>query len=206
MQFKHKEGVRSKRSALHYLLLFVASLSLIGGIYLLILVLTPNIPLLYPAKEINVKTLSQPAGNMVYIPKIGVRTKINTGGPEALDDGAWHRFPERGDPVRGSNFIISAHRFEIGLTPAETRRRSPFYHINKLEVGDHIIVDFSGKRYGYEVTEKTSVKPTQIEIEAPTEEARLTLYTCTLKGRSDGREVIYAKPLGELVNGEISAI
>ena len=62
-------------------------------------------------------------------------------------------------------------------------------------------MDFQGKRYGYEIIEEKSVKPTQVEIEAPVpegEDAKLTLYTCTLKGESDGREVFIAKLLGEV--------
>lgn len=183
-------------------LLGVISLVLFAaGAYLLVLVLTPNVPVLYPVEEINVKELSKPQGDRVYIPKIGVNVSLASGGPEVLEEGAWHRYPERGDPVEGGNFIVSAHRFSLGATPGQTRKKSPFYHINKLSVGDQIIVDFGGKRYGYEVTKHTEVKPTQVEIEEPiTDEsdARMTLYTCTFKGETDGREVFYAKPLGEV--------
>lgn len=166
--------------------------------------MTPNIQVLYPAQPINAKTLKEPEGDRVIIPKIGVNVPINTGGAEALNDGAWHRFPERGDPVKGGNFILSAHRFEIGLTPGETARKSPFYHIEKMNVGDQVIVDFHKKRYAYEITQMKEVKPNQVEIEAPSDEAKMTLYTCTLKGETDGREVVIAKPLGEVdKNGNI---
>lgn len=205
MLFKHAKGTKKKAGVANFILMAIAFLCLAGGVYLLILVLTPSIPVLNQVEEINTKTLPKPTENKVYIPKIGVSIKFNTGGTEVLDYGAWHRFPERGDPVEGGNFILSAHRFEIGFTPAETRRKSPFYNIDKLSAGDQIIVDFEGKRYGYEVSEKVRVKPTQVEIEAPTEEARMTLYTCTLGGEADGREVIYAKPLGEVVDGKVSA-
>lgn len=203
MRFKHKKNVKQSggKRWLNKLLLVVSIACFAGGIYLLVLVLTPNVPVLYPVTEINPKTLPKPAGDRVYIPKIGVDVPINTGGPEALNDGAWHRYPERGDPVAGGNFILSAHRFSIGLTPGETKKRSPFYHINKLKTGDQILIDFGGKRYGYEITKHTEVKPTQVEIEAPLaegEEPHMTLYTCTLKGEADGREVYYAKPLGEV--------
>lgn len=185
-------------------LLVLSLIMLAGGLYLLLLVMTPNIPPLYPVEPIDVKKLEEPKGDRVVIPKIGVDVGIKTGGAEALDDGAWHRFPERGDPEKGGNFILSAHRFEIGFTPSETRRKSPFYHVEKLSVGDQIVVDYNGKRYGYEVTEKYQVKPDRVEIEAPSDEAKLTLYTCTLKGESDGREVIIAKPLGEVVDGNVA--
>lgn len=200
MRFKHRAGLtrraRHRRFAI-ILLLIIATAGLLGGIYLLVLVLTPSIPQLYPAQEITVKKLPQPVENRIYIPKIGVNVPFGRD-IKALNDGAWHRFPERGDPVKGGNFVVSAHRFAIGLTPGETKRRSPFYHISKLLKGDQILVDFQGKRYGYEITNHSEVKPTQVEIEAPSDEARLTLYTCTLKGEADGREVYLAKPLGEV--------
>jgi len=188
------------------LLALVSVVALAAGLYLLVLVLTPNVPGLYPVQAIDIKTLPTPTGDRVYIPKVGVNVPLETGGPEALEKGAWHRFPERGDPVSGGNFIVSAHRFAIGYTPGEVRRKSPFYHIDKLAVGDQIIVDFQGKRYGYEITEHKEVTPTQVDIEAPTAEPRLTLYTCTLKGEADGREVYYAKPLGEVKNGSVERV
>lgn len=205
MHFRHKNGVKKKGGRSISMVLLVLSLIMFaGGLYLLLLVMTPNIPPLYPVESIDIKKLEEPKGDRVVIPKIGVDVGIKTGGAEALDDGAWHRFPERGDPEKGGNFILSAHRFEIGFTPSETRRKSPFYHVEKLSVGDQIVVDFKGKRYGYEVTEKYQVKPDKVEIEAPSDEAKLTLYTCTLKGESDGREVIIAKPLGEVIDGNVA--
>lgn len=180
--------------------------TLTAGIYLLVLVLTPNVPVLFPVEEIDVAALKAPNEDRIYIPKIGVNVELNAGDEKVLEKGAWHRFPERGDPLEGGNFIISAHRFSLGSTPGQTRQKSPFYHINKLEVGDQIIVDFGKKRYGYEITKHTEVKPDQVEIESPlspNDPSRMTLYTCTLKGEADGREVYYAKPLGEVENGQI---
>lgn len=203
MYFAHKKGSKQESGLLSKALLVAALFGLCGGIYLLILVMTPNVPFLYPLQEIDAKNLPKPAENKVYIPKIGVSVTFESGGAEVLDDGVWHRFPERGDPVKGGNFILSAHRFEIGFTPAETRRKSPFYHVGKLEVGDQILVDFEGKRYGYEITEKKKVQPNQVEIEAPTDEPRLTLYSCTLQGQADGRDVFFAKPLGEIFEGSV---
>ena len=207
MRFKHKKGFYKQGGIGSKLMLFFSIIGLVGGVYLLILVLTPNVPILYPLEPINAKKLPNPAGDKVYIPKIGVRVDLVSGGIEALEKGAWHRFPERGDPLKGGNFIISAHRFSLGPTPGQTRKRSPFYHIDKLATGDQILVDFQGKRYGYEIIEEKNVTPNQVEIEAPlqdNEAPRLTLYTCTLKGEADGREVFIAKPLGEVdKNGNI---
>lgn len=203
MYFLHKHGVKKGQTIGSKILLCLSVFGLGGGLYLLLLVLTPNIPMLYPVHEIDARSLPKPAEDKVYIPKIGVSVHFKTGGPEVLNDGVWQRFPERGDPTKGGNFILSAHRFEVGFTPAETRRKSPFYHVGKLEVGDHILVDFQGKRYGYEIYEMKKVKPNQVEIEEATEEPRLTLYTCTLQGQADGRDVVFARPLGEVKDGMV---
>jgi len=210
MQFRHKKGVARKKGLRRLVsnLVLVLCLGGIGtGIYLLVLVLTPNIPAFFPVEQIDAKSLPAPKGDMIYIPKIGVSVPIATGGVEALDKGSWHRFPERGDPVSGGNFIIAAHRFSIGFTPGQTRQKSPFYHIDKLTVGDQVLVDFQGKRYGYQITSQSEVKPDQTEIEAPLKQGeapKLTLYTCTLAGSTDGRIVYYAKPLGEVIDGAVA--
>ncbi len=210
MRFQHQRGVVKKtgqtgiRGIFSKVLLLISVIGIAAGLYLLLLVLTPNIPVLYPVQRIDAKNLPRPSGDRIYIPKIGVNVPIGSSGEEALNDGVWHRFPERGDPKMGGNFIVSAHRFSIGLTPGETRKQSPFYHIDKLAVGDQIMVDFAGKRYGYEITDHSSVKPTQVEIEAESQQPQMTLYTCTLKGETDGREVFIAKPLGEVKNGMVA--
>lgn len=209
VKYLHKKPkiLTKKRRLLNRILTLFALVSFAGGVYLLVLVLTPSVPALFPVEEIKVSALSKPNENRIYIPKIGVNVELFEGGAGVLEKGAWHRFPERGDPVAGGNFIVSAHRFSLGATPGQTRQKSPFYHINKLEIGDQIIVDYGKKRYGYEITKHTEVKPTQVEIEEPLsegEEPRLTIYTCTLKGESDGREVYYAKPLGEVVGDKVT--
>jgi len=208
MRFKHKKhgGRLTQNKWISRSITLVAVILFASGLYLLVLVLTPNVPVLYPIEKIDIAALPGPKEDRIYIPKIGVNVELLTGGAEVLDQGAWHRYPERGDPVEGGNFIVSAHRFSLGVTPGKTRQKSPFYHINKLEVGDQIIVDSAGKRYGYEITKHTEVKPDQVEIEAPladNEDPHMTLYTCTFKGESDGREVYFAKPLGEVIDGNV---
>lgn len=205
---KHN-GKQQKRVWLNRFLLLLSVVFLAAGIYLLTLVLTPNIVALSPPKEIDVKALSKPDEDRIYIPKIGVDVPLSSEGVEALEKGAWHRYPERGDPEEGGNFIVSAHRFSLGLTPGQTRTKSPFYHINKLENGDQIIVDFNKKRYGYEIFSHKEVKPNETSIENDIKEdgdPRMTLYTCTFKGESDGREVYFAKPLGEVVDGNVMQV
>ena len=176
-----------------------AVLLLAGGLYMLSLVLAPEYASM-TVKPIEVAKLATPeiGNNRIIIPKIGVDISYGEG-VAALDSGAQWRYPERGNPVDGGNFIIAAHRLTIKPTPQETIQKSPFYQIDKLNVGDEIIINYKGKRYGYKITEKKDVEPTAIEIENRTEQPRLTLYSCNLEGAASGRVVIFGEPLGEVI-------
>ena len=126
--------------------------------------------------------------------EIDINLPYLAGPASVMEHGAWWRKPENGNPKDGGNFVLSAHRFIMGMTPQQTLRKSPFYNINRLDIGDKIIVDYNGKRYEYLISEKRSVKPEAVEIEQRTAQPQLTLYSCTLGGANDGREVIIAKP------------
>jgi sortase A len=187
-----KEG-RSSR-LLRKLWLVLPLIGMAAGFYLLFLTKAPEISPPSPQSEWNVPIETvKITQDRLYLPRLKLNLTYKAGDQSVLRDNVWHRFPERGDPEKGGNFILAGHRFEIGFTPGETKRKSPFYHLNKAEKGDFIYADFNGKRYKYEVTRKYTVKPNQTEIEAPSAEAKMTLYTCTFKGQADGREVLDAK-------------
>jgi len=177
----------------------VAILLLSSGAYMLITAFFPFASSNFIDKNNNSttqkldKTKDSITENRLYIPKIDVNLPYATGNETVMDTGAWWRSPSSGNPEDGGNFVLSAHRFTMGWTPGETARRSPFYNIDKLDIGDTITVDYEGNRYTYTIDKKYSVAPTAIEIEAPTEDDRLTLYSCGLGGANDKREVIIAK-------------
>lgn len=163
---------------------------------MLILTITPQsglVPSPYHANSFSeLPETIKPTDDYLYINKLKLAVPITIGTEEALERGAWHRFPERGDPEKGGNFILSGHRFRLGWTPQHTRRRSPFYGVNKLTKDDRIDVWFNNKPYHYQISRIYTVKPNDITIEEPSEEAKLTLYTCTLS--VTGRTVIEAFP------------
>lgn len=132
--------------------------------------------------------------NRLYIPKLNINLPYATGGAETMEHGAWWRRPENGNPKDGGNVVLSAHRFIMGLTPQQTIRKSPFYNIDKLRIGDEIIIDYDGKRYTYIISRLFDVKPDAVHIENRTETPQLTLYSCTLGGAADGRTVFIATP------------
>lgn len=175
------------------------SIGLLGvGAYVLLIVLFPlaSSPFINPddnkTTQKLVETDDKITENRLYIPKIDINLPYATGDETVMETGAWWRQPMSGNPKDGGNFVLSAHRFIMGWTPGETAKRSPFYNIDKLAIGDKITIDYDGGRYTYTIKEKYDVPPTAIEIEAPTEDNRLTLYSCGLGGANDKREVIIA--------------
>jgi len=179
-------------------LILVAFVLMSTGAYLLYLTQAPklpNIPFVSAASiDLNTKDDATDNRDRIQIEKINLEVPFYTGGSaDVLEKGAWHRYPDRGDPQKGGNFILSAHRFRMAATPWNTKEHSPFYNIDQLNVGDSMRVYFNGKWYDYEVTKKYRVNPDAVSIETPSKEAKLTLYSCTLGGSADGRDVIEAK-------------
>ena len=193
----HLESTTKRRK--NYILPIIAAIMIASGVYLLVLISTPLImsqtinPKDNSTSQLISKTKDKITENRLYIPKIDINLPYASGGAETMEHGAWWRKPENGNPKDGGNLVLSAHRFIMGLTPQQTLRKSPFYNIDKLTVGDEIVVDYNGARYIYVISEKRSVKPEAIEIEQRTDQPQLTLYSCTLGGANDGRDVLIAK-------------
>ncbi len=189
---KKRHNFRSKAAIVSFTALLAT-----GG-YILALSLSPLLisSTINPKDNSTTKILSnatyKPSEDRLYIPAIDINLPYSAGNETVMEKGAWWRVPENGNPRDGGNFVLSAHRFVMGLTPQRTLLKSPFYNIDKLKVEDKIIVDFAGKRYEYAIRKISSVKPDAVEIEARTELPQLTLYSCTLGGENDGREVITA--------------
>ena len=179
----------------------LAIIMLAGGGYTLITAFSPffRAQLINPTRNQTTQLLAAtPEANItedrLYIPKIDINVPYATGGAETMERGAWWRQPENGSPVDGGNFVLSAHRFIMGLTPQQTIQKSPFYNIDKLRIGDEIIIDYHGKRYIYVISQLFDVKPNAVHIENRTDKPQLTLYSCTLGGAADGRTVFVATP------------
>lgn len=202
MRFDYRSGV-SKTKSRSKLWWAVPVFGLAIGGYVLINTLSPEISFLDGPVDATAKRLvaEKPAldENRLYIPKINVDVAvvgINGNEAAALERGAIHRAPENGNPAEGGNFVLAAHRFQLGLTPDQTRKKSPFYHIDQMQTGDQLYIDYNGTRYAYEVTKKQAVSRDATEIEQRTDEDQLTIYSCVLGGPEAGREVVFAKPIG----------
>jgi len=123
-------------------------------------------------KPTTTKTVNnQPDG--LVIPSMLLDEPIYTGSSaKTLRKGLWVR-PTGSTPDQGGNTVIAGHRF----TYADPR--GSLYHLDKVRVGDPIGLYWQGKKYAYTVREVKVVKATDISIEAPTKDNRLTIYTCT---------------------------
>jgi LPXTG-site transpeptidase (sortase) family protein len=189
-----KKSKSRKNSAL--VLIVIAGLLLGLGVYILALLLTPKLQK-KSAQEFQ-KTqeqLQKSDKNLLTIKSAGVATEISEGDVNVLDKGlVWHRLPKEGNPEVGGNMILTGHSFVWGYTPKQVKENSIFYNLGDAKVGDPIEVRWNGKSYNYKVSETKQVKPNQIEIEKPSKDPKLTIYTCTLAGSADGRVVVIAVP------------
>ncbi|HSW65988.1 MAG TPA: class E sortase [Bacillota bacterium] len=130
---------------------------------------------------------SVPADNRLIVPSMLLDTPINEGTSAAtLRNGTWRR-PLTSTPDKGGNTVIVAHRF----TYADPR--GTFYYLNKVAVGDEIGIFWHRKRYVYKVANVATVPANQVSVEAATQAAQLTLYTCTPLWLPKDRLVVTAK-------------
>ncbi|MCB9834696.1 class E sortase [Candidatus Nomurabacteria bacterium] len=135
----------------------------------------------------NQDLLPVPEVNTLVIPKIGVNGEVYEGADAStLELGIWRR-PNTSTPDQGGNTVIVAHRFMYTNGP------KTFYHLDKLEDGDKIQVYWEGQEYIYQVYETEVVAPTAVEVEDPSDQPILTLYTCTPLWTAKDRLVVRAK-------------
>ena len=131
------------------------------------------------------------AAKQLYIPSIGALAPIIEGTAQnTVDKGLWHR-PLSAKPGIAGNTVIVGHRFSYNPGVEQ-----PFYHLDKVKIGDSIYIRWNNTTYHYVVAEKKVVTPKQVEVEAQTADTRLTLYTCTPLVNPVNRLVIIAKPYG----------
>lgn len=126
--------------------------------------------------------------NLLIIPKIGVKIPIVEGTTESvLNKGAW-RLPETSTPDKGSNTVITGHRWKYRPPSEKT-----FYLLDKLEVGDAFKITWEGKDYNYKIIGVSIVLPTDVWVLNPTSKSIVTLITCTPLFSTKNRLVIKAE-------------
>lgn len=137
---------------------------------------------------------SDTSSNRIIIPRMSLNTPLLEGAQRdsfnLLKAGTWH-LPFSTNPTESGNMVVAAHRFSY------TGPRGLFYFLDKLQVGDEIGVQWEGKLYHYLVTSSRVVAPTEVSVQQPTTDTRLTLYTCTPLFNPVNRLVVVAKPITE---------
>lgn len=142
------------------------------------------------AQEVGSTTqIERPKENRIVIPSIQVDEPILEGsGIGVIAKGGTWRRPNTAKPTDVNNTVIVGHRFYGNSV-------STFYHLDKVLVGQKLAVYWEGKEIVYEVMETKVVDPTAVEIEAPTTEKILTIYTCHPVWTAKHRLVVVAKPI-----------
>jgi sortase A len=161
--------------------------------YILLAPLWPNISYQVkaattePLAENDFSTLDR-SKNHVVIPRLRLDEPIHEGtDPKTLDIGVWLR-PNTSTPDQGSNTVITGHRW-LYNNPSS----AVFYNLDKVKQDDHIVVVWSGKIYVYVVSAIKTVPPSAIEVEGPTDNNQLTVYTCTPLWTATDRLVLTAE-------------
>ncbi|MDQ3462725.1 MAG: class E sortase, partial [Actinomycetota bacterium] len=139
-----------------------------------------------PVEEPADVPLPPPEGEavaIIRIPKIDVEKTVVEGvGIDDLQKGPGH-YPDTPMPGQPGNAGIAGHRTTYG---------APFYELDQLEVGDEILVRTLQGEFRYEVDRTSVVRPNQVEVLDPTEEARLTLTTCNPRFSAAQRLIVSA--------------
>lgn len=196
MKYNYREGIEKTKSRKRFIF---PAVIVLGGLYATVTYLAPEILYVVEPPDATAKKLvtERPAQGKerLYIPKLNADIGIVSGdSSEAADSTAQERSLVSGNPSEGGNYVLAANRFSLGLTPMDTKAKSPFYHLGKLTSGDDIYLDYKGVRYAYKVKE-IKVAENITEYENRTDEPQLTLYT----SEAAERQVITAKQTGKIV-------
>ena len=109
---------------------------------------------------------------MVEIPSINLSQVLVEGISDDVLKYFLGHFPDSAAPGQVGNFAIAGHRVS-DYTDA-------FINLYKVSAGDKIIVKTHDKKYTYVIEENYIVNPDQIEVLDATENATITLITCTV--------------------------
>jgi len=120
---------------------------------------------------------------VIRIPSIDVEKVVVEGVSVADLKRAPGHYPMTPMPGQAGNAGIAGHRTTYG---------APFYRLNELDEGEEILVRTIQGEFRYVVDSIRVVRPDQVEVLDPTEEARLTLTTCEPRFSARRRLIVSA--------------
>ena len=133
-------------------------------------------------------TLLEDTKTKVIINSVNIEGYISQGlSSETMMRGFWH-FPTSVYPGVQGNSVIIAHRFQY-LPPA----KNTFFNLDRVRVGDSVILQGEGGEYTYIVTNIKEVDPNDTSVLMQTDDYRVTLITCTPLWTNHKRLVVTAK-------------
>ena len=108
----------------------------------------------------------------IKIPKIGLEQVVSKGvDVEALKNGPGHY----------TGTALPGQRGNVGIAGHRVTYTHPFNRIDELDPGDKIILETVDNIYEYSVKGSQQLEPDDLSALMPTNDARLTLTTCTPK-------------------------
>ena len=120
---------------------------------------------------------------MMFIPRLKMRSVIVEGITDAMFDIGMGHWPGTAMPGERGNAVYGGHR---------TAGPAPLYYVERIKVGDPIIILKGLKKVEYRVISKRIVKPTALWITHQSSGSMLTLFSCHPRGSTKQRYVIQA--------------
>lgn len=159
------------------------------------IVTTPN-----PAPVVVEPIFFQPE---IEIRKLGLVAPIIMTVPfdqmtEQLRNGVAH-YQGTALPGEIGNSVIVGHSSDFIWS--EGQFKAIFALLDKLEIGDEIIVRYQTNEHRYRVTGSQVVRPTELSVLKRTPNPQLTLITCYPVGTTRSRLIIHSELVSETVTG-----
>ncbi len=143
-------------------------------------------PMVQSLANITAPTPSVQQAIRIQIPSLNVDAPVVQGdGWEQLKKGVAQHIGSA-DPGQNGNVVLSAHNDVYGEL---------FRFLDKLQPGDQVILYTQQRQYTYVVDRTVLVKPTQVEVMAPTVDSTVTLISCYPYLVDSDRIVVFAKLL-----------
>ena len=155
-------------------------------------------PFIAPGEDISATPVPTPSSatstkptvvqDRLVIAGVNINMPVFLGDTEkTLNKGGW-MFPNTSRPELGGNSVIFGHRYMYRPPKSNT-----FWNLDKVKVGDMMVLTWKGKEYKYKVFETKIVEPTDLSVIKRTPDAQLTVITCTPLFTTKQRLVVIGK-------------
>lgn len=123
-------------------------------------------------KDKNIENLGYVPIGLIEIPSIGLSQGLVEGITDEILQYYIGHFEDSVKPGEKGNFAVAGHRV--------SNYSEAFVNLYKVNPGDLVSVKSRGKEFVYRIEENFIVEPDAIEVLDETEDATITLITCTV--------------------------